>query len=303
MQELAADYVKNTITRLPNLIATRETTRFEDTPSVQMPIASAPMMVGGGRMARAMSAPEPLVSSTEYKSLHSIGSSSITVTYRDGREVQDEDAQPGKNQNKPTKALTTVGEFGPILEVVTGDALHGEVTWQRWEQGTSEPVAVFRYAVPEEQSNYLVELSPEGKSNEVYPGYHGEIAIDPSTGAILRISLMAELPPPHQAMQTAILVEYAPVMIGEQSYICPVRSVAFLKIPLANAPAAQDGAAVKVETQLNDVAFTHYHLFRSKARIVTDASGKGDATPGAPPAAPSTAAAPATGAPPPGRQP
>jgi len=302
MQELAADYVKNTITRLPNLIATRETTHFEDTPSVQMPVASAPMMVG--RMGRStMPAPEPLVSSTEYKSLHSTGSSSFTVTYRDGHEVQDADAQPGKNQNKPTKELTSNGEFGPILEVVTGDALRGEVTWQRWEQGTSEPVAVFRYAVPEEQSNYLVELSPEGKINEIYPGYHGEIAIDPSTGAILRISLMAELPPPHRAMQIAILVEYAPVMIGEQSYICPVRSVTFLKIPLANAPATQDAAAVKVETQLNDVAFTHYHLFRSKARIVTDASGNSDAPAEVPPAAPATAAAPPAGATPQDHQP
>ena len=78
-------------------------------------------------------------------------------------------------------------------------------------------------------------LSPGGKIKEVYPGYHGEIAIDPATGAILRISLMSELPPPYQAMQTAILVEYAPVTIGEQSYICPVRSVAFLKIPVAHA--------------------------------------------------------------------
>jgi hypothetical protein len=50
MLEMAADYVKDTITRLPNFIATRETTHFEDTPSVQTPVASAPLMVG--RMGR-----------------------------------------------------------------------------------------------------------------------------------------------------------------------------------------------------------------------------------------------------------
>ncbi|MGB0082997.1 MAG: hypothetical protein WBP90_15840 [Terracidiphilus sp.] len=289
MLELASEYVKSTITRLPNLIATRETTHFEDTPSMQMPIVSTPTMVG--RMARSAREPEPLVSSTEYKSLHSTGSSSVTVTCRDGREVQDVEAQPGKNQSKPPKQLTTVGEFGPILEVVMSDALRGEVAWQRWELGASEPVAVFRYAVPEEQSNYLVELSPEGKIKEVYPGYHGEIAIDPATGAILRISLMSELPPPYETMRTAILVEYAPVTIGEQSYICPVRSVAFLKIPMPHGAAAQEGSAISVQTQVNDVAFTQYHLFRSKARIVTDASGTSNVPSGA------TSAAP-TGAPP-----
>jgi hypothetical protein len=154
------------------------------------------------------------MSSTEYKSLHRTGTSSTMVTYRDGSEVQDTDTQPGKNQSKSPKVLKTVGEFGPILAIVMGDAMRGEVTWQRWEQGASEPVAVFRYVVPEEQSNYLVVLSPEDKIKDIYPGYGGEIAIDPATGAILRISVVSGLPPPYQAMQTAILVEYAPVTIG-----------------------------------------------------------------------------------------
>ncbi len=287
MLELASEYVKSTITRLPNFIATRETTHFEDTPSTQMPMVSAPTMVG--RMSRAAREPEPLVNSTEYKSLHSTGSSSVMVTYRDGQEVPDVDAQPGKNQSKPPKVLTTVGEFGPILGVVMGDALRGEVTWQRWEQGANDPVAVFRYAVLEAQSNYMVVIPSGGKMEQIYPGYHGEIAIDPSTGAILRISLMSQLPPPYEAMRTAILVEYAPVTIGEQSYICPVRSIAFLKIPMPHGATAQEGSAVSVQTQVNDVDFTQYHLFRSKARIVTDASGNGDA-PLALPSAPATPA-------------
>jgi hypothetical protein len=136
----------------------------------------------------------------------------------------------------------------------------------------------------------MVEIPSGGKVEQIYPGYRGEIAIDPSTGAILRISLVSELPPPYQGMLTAILVEYAPVTIGEQSYICPVRGIAYIKIPVAHAAAPETGAAVEVQTQLNDVAFTQYHLFRSKARIVTNESGNGDA-----PAAPesSTGATPA----------
>jgi hypothetical protein len=287
MLEMAADYVKTTITRLPNFIATRETTHFEDTPSMQAPIPSGPIMVG--RMARSMSAVGstvgPSMSSTEYKSLHTTGTSSTAVTYRDGLEVHDTAFDLRKNQNKPATGLTTVGEFGPILSVVMGDVLRSEATWQRWEQGGSEPVAVFRYAVPEEQSNYMVGIPSGGKIEEVYPGYHGEIALDPATGAILRISAVLQLTSPYEGMQTAILVEYAPVTIGEQSYICPVRGVAFSKVPVAQAAAPQAGSAVNVQTQLNDVAFTQYHLFRSNARIVTGESGQGDAPAGSPPAA------------------
>jgi hypothetical protein len=289
MLEMAADYVKTTITRLPNLIATRETTHFEDTPSMQAPISSGPIMVG--RMARSMgtvgSTVGPSMSSTEYKSLHSTGTSSTTVTYRDGREVRDTDGEKGKNQSKPASGFTTVGEFGPILSVVMGDVLRSEAaTWQRWEQrsneGASEPAAVLRYAVPEEQSNYMVGIPSGGKVEEIYPGYHGEIAIDPATGAILRISLVSELPSPYQAMQTAILVEYATVTIGGQSYFCPAHGVAFIKVPVAQAAAPQAGSTVNVQTQLNDVAFTQYHLFRSNARIVTGESGQGDAPAGSP---------------------
>ncbi len=303
MLALAADYVKTTITRLPNLIATRQTTHFEDTPSVQTPIANAPTMIG--RMSRsAMRETGPSVSSTEYKSLHSTGTFSTTVTYRDGHEVRDTDNEKGKNQSKPASGFTTVGEFGPILSVVMGDALRGEVTWQRWEQGAGEPAAVFRYAVPEDQSNYMVGIPSGGNVEQIYPGYHGEIAIDPATGAILRISLVSELPSPYEAMQTAILVEYAPVTIGEQNYICPARGVAFIKVPVAHDGAAVAGSAVNVQTQLNDVAFTQYHLFRSQARIVTGEGGEGDA-PGRVPgeAAPATPATTTPGATPSPRQP
>jgi hypothetical protein len=277
MLDLAGEYVKTTTRRLPNFIATRETAHFEDTPSLQEMVASGGNMMG----TRAMRGPAITVSSTEYKSLHITGTSSTAVTYRDGYEVHGTDAEPGKNQNKPATGLTTVGEFGPILSVVMGDVLRSEVTWQRWEQGASEPVAVFRYAVPEEQSNYAVGIPSGGKIKELYPGYHGEIAIDPATGAILRISVVSELPSPYQGMQTAILVEYAPVVIGAQSYICPVRGVAFSKVPVEHGAAAQQGAAIDVQTQLNDVAFTQYHLFRSEARILTGESGQGDAPPGA----------------------
>lgn len=294
MLDMAAEYVKTTVTRLPNFIATRETTHFEDTPSTQTGAGGAPLMVGTlGHSVRALG---PSMSGTEYKSLHSTGTSSTMVTYRDGREVRDTEADKGKNPGKPANGFTTVGEFGPILSVVMGDVLRSEAaTWLRWEQrlneGASEPAAIFRYAVPAEQSNYTVGIPSGGKIDEIYPGYHGEIAIDPATGAILRISLVSELPSPYQALQTAILVEYAPVTIGEQSYFCPAHGVAFVKIPVAHDAAAQEGAAgnsqtqLNVQTQLNDIVFAQYHLFRSNARIVTGESGEGDApavsTPGA----------------------
>jgi len=280
MVSLALDYVRTTITHLPNFYATRETTHFEDTPSQQMAHATGPNFPGVA--ATAVRAPGVTVSRTDYKSLHSTGATSATVTYRDGHEVRDTGAAKGKMEDQPALGLTTSGEFGPILGVVMGDVVQSQVTWLRWEPGVSEPAGVFRYTVPQDHSNYAVRKPNGAKIVELYPGYHGEIVIDPATGEILRLSVVAELLPPYEMIQAAILVEYAPVLVGDRTYICPVRGVAYSTMPVPNGSVQTQNSMVTVQTQLNDVAFTHYHLFRADAHTVAAGSGSDDARPHAP---------------------
>lgn len=274
MLALAADYVKTTLTRLPNFSATRETTHFEDAPSQEQNVAtggvpsgwrSRPFGIGMGK--------------TEAKPLHSTGATITKVTYQDGYEVHDANGGAEGKNGQPPMALRTNGEFGPILSVVVGDATRNQVTWGHWEQGTGDPLAVLRYQVPDDHSNYMVGI-PNGKSEEkVYPGYHGEIAVDPATGQILRLSLVAELMGQYQGMQSAIVVEYAPVEIGDRTYICPVHSVAISRVPVAGS--GQDVQSETVQTQMNDVTFTQYHLFGSEAHIVADGKNGPDAQGGA----------------------
>jgi hypothetical protein len=280
MLSLASDYVKTTMTRLPNFSATRETTHFEDAPSQEQVMATS-AAPAGWRM-------KPLglgIGKTEAKPMHSTGTSSTTVTYRDGDEVHANEGAKGNKMNQPPAGLTTRGEFGPILSVVMGDVTRSQTSWSHWEKSAGDPMAVLRYTVPESQSNYLVGIPNRGKVEETYPGYHGEIAIDPATGSILRLSVIADLTGPYQAWQTAMLVEYAPVAIGDRTYICPVHGAAFSKIPVGGATPDAQGS-VMVQTQLNDVVFTHYHVFGSEARIVADDKKNSEGT--APEAAGST---------------
>jgi len=281
MMSVAADYVKTTITRLPNFYAKRETIHFEDEPSRQEVVGNSAGSSGWRNRPMGMS-----ISKSDAKPLHVKGTYSAIVTYRDGNEVHDTDKGKEPKVGEVAAGLTTSGEFGPILSVAIGDVLRGQVTWLRWEQGAVDPVAVFRYVVPADQSNYGVGIPNAGKIDHVYPGYHGEIAIDPESGAILRLSIVAELDPPYQAMQTATMVEYATVEIGDRSYICPVHGVAFSKVPLAGATQDAGGSTVTVQTQLNDVTFTEYHLFASESHIVANESGKKDAAPPAESATP-----------------
>ena len=272
MMALAVDYVRLTARRLPDFYATRETTHFEDTLAHRTQYSyspSQPMDAHGGMVVPV--ATPGMSTTTEYRGLHSSGEMSLTVTYRDGREVLNEDAEKRQKEEESTLGLTSSGEFGPRLAELMKDVMHKGVAWVRWEPGIGEPAAVFRYVVAADDSHFKVEVTVDGKAEAIFPAYHGEIEIDPATGEILRLSEIADPAPPHAGMKAAIVVDYAPVKIGDQSYICPVKGVAFSMIPVPSA-SAKGATELPIQTNLNDIAFTHYHEFGSEARIVANAS-------------------------------
>jgi hypothetical protein len=266
MISMAAEYVSETMPRLPNLLATRETRQFQNhfaaSRTEEANINVAPRF-------------------------HFVGSSSATVLYRDGQEVLDHSlATDAKEAGKPPQSngLVTWGEFGHLLGTVMGDALQGKLTWSHWELGAAGPMAVFRYAVPLVKSHYEVKqccaLFDDGMSGfnripgsfDQVPAYHGEIAIDPVTGAVLRLVLQRELQPSDPIVRADVVVEYGPVEIGGKTYICPVKSISISKSPIreGNGFWYSSSTATGLEkTAINDYAFDNYHLFRGDARILT----------------------------------
>lgn len=278
----AVDYVNKALSRLPNFYATRETTHFEDTLPRQSfePIATTSASRGGSR---SMGVAGMTVTETDYQPLHKTAVYSAVVQYRDGAEVSDPREMTSKQRDQEAAGLTTSGEFGPILYVVLKDGLSGKITWSHWEQGAGERLAVFGYSVPQTDSHYMVQLRRVKGQQQVFPGYHGEIAIDPSNGTILRLTVVSEMMAPYQAAAADILVEYAPVPIGDRTYVCPVRGVALSRMPEVTAGSG-DLHNEDLQTQLNEVFFKDYHLFRGDTRILTG-SGVGADVPQDPPPA------------------
>jgi VWFA-related protein len=168
--------------------------------------------------------------------------------------------------------LTSSGEFGPILGAVIDDLLHSGLRWQRWERGSSAPAAVFSYAVAAGESHFAVGITNGNKVETIHPAYHGEVEIDPETGAILSLIEVADMAPPHETTRAAIAVYYAPVTIGNGSFICPVRAVAFSEIQVPTVARTNVDSA-PVQINLNDVAFTQYHRFGTETRMVWNAGG------------------------------
>ncbi len=264
MLSRTVDYLTRTVSKPPDFSATRQTTYFRDLTLYQIAAEfDADLRFPSGAANEA--------EKTDPWPLRVAGTSSVPVTYREGKEVS-----TGGEQTKSPKGIatsfTTSGEFGPILNVVLGDTLGIGVRWSHWEQGAAGPLAVFSYAVPHERSHYDVSLPYGLGSDHLYPAYHGEIAIDPVHGDVMRLTVMADFREPYRMVKANILVEYAPVDIGGTIYTCPVKGVAVFKAPVPGIYSDSELSHAPLLTQLHDVAFTHYHLFRAEMRIFTGAA-------------------------------
>jgi VWFA-related protein len=289
MMAAAVDYAAKTMHQLPNLFATRDTIHFEDSPAVQKDLGEE--NVSG--------------TFTAYQPLHPVTRSTAAVLYRDGQEVVD----AANSAQSESSSLTSKGEFGPILATVLGDSAQGNLTWSHWEQGPASLQAVFRFVVPRNNSHYQVEFCCiDGGTFRRFSGYHGELTLDPTTGTILRLTLLADLAKADPVVKADIMVEYGPVVLGDRTYICPVKSVSIFLTPeqlpgvtritgraggISQRPTDvehQDLHSAPPQTMLNEIVFSEYHLFRADARILT--ADNAPSTTSQPPERPTPSASP-----------
>ena len=279
MMAQAIDFVAATLSDLPDFLADRVTTSYDDTPQSFKP-GDWPVRLG----------------------VHPIGQSTAEIAFLDGRETDDPAVTNSKSKSAPP-GLTSWGEFGPILRVVLSDAAKGKLAWSHWEKDDSRRVAVFQFSVARAQSHYTVNyccviilgepirgnLRLASTSSEFHQtvGYHGSLSIDPDTGAIARLVIQADFSPDDPISRAGIAVDYGKVRIGEKEFTCPLKSISIAVAP-DNSSAASGGwpatgscatcgrvlpgtatADEASKLLLNEVHFQNYHHFESTARIVS----------------------------------
>jgi hypothetical protein len=266
MLKSAINFVGVTLHHMPDFMATRLTDSYDDIPLSVTHSGWAPPT-----------------------SLHLAGTFSNQITYRNGQEVLDiqRGSSGAKPRNDPSPVgLVSIGEFGPALGITLSDASKGTLKWSHWEQSAAGPVAVYHYEVPPAASHYRVDYccvrgsqdtsgalaygidansaSLESDSYHGTPRYHGNLYLDPATGAVLRVTIDPDLKRSDPIMRAAISVQYGPVQIDGKSYICPVNSIA---ISLVKSHARGDMSDREIQ-RINEVTFTNYHRFGSTSRII-----------------------------------
>jgi VWFA-related protein len=257
------DYLQNAIHKLPDFYALRNTVRFEEPPGRPDEIWKMPHLD---------------------QTLHFATGEHATVRYRNGNEVVEKKQKLSKRRvaGVRIRGLETRGTFGPILSYVLTAAATSPSTlrWKRWERGKDGDLAVFSYRVA--GTNSVPELTycclPAGNGTTLYQNKaadYGEFALNPDTGAIMRIVINADLDeeraPDVPLIRSQIMVEYGPEELGGKTYICPQRSVEVSR-GRTERELHEWGMVFSLysyfETMINDVTFGGYHKFGSEARIL-----------------------------------
>jgi hypothetical protein len=242
----AGSNVLKNLRRLPNFFATRTTVRYAGVPA-DMNRNEMAMRVGISRE----------------------GESSREITFRDGEEVIDP-MKPKPADEQIDAGLESWGEFGPEPVVILVDAARSTIEFHHWENMPTGVVAVFHYSVPRLGSHYDVHY--RCLTNEPFhdnPAYHGTLSVDPATGALMRITLETESRPDDPITHIASIIEYSPMVIGERSYNCPVRSLATVVEEVGACAARHHNPKLDQPIlMINESSFTDYHRLGSTARIV-----------------------------------
>ena len=227
------------------------------------------------------------------QSLHEWVTEKSTLLYRNGHEEQI--IHKRKEKRSVKRDLSFIGIFGPILHRVFRDAMEGNgLAWSRWQRGDQGDEAVFRYSVHSDHPRYEVDSCclRNGESFRTDPEYYGELAIDPQSGAVLRVTMEAEpgwivepnLTPVRFVRATGMMLEYGPVKIGGKTFICPQRSVVTMRsrvVKPLNILGQDSTVYAPYEDMMDDIAFSDYHKFGSESRILPNFDEVRDEKPGA----------------------
>ena len=282
----ARAYVNQTLLGLPNFMATRSTFRFDNSPQVikanEWPVHAGLHLVGSSTREITLrddtAIPSPAGQSPAAKAINASATLPAPVPRQ----------EPG---------LRTNGEFGPFLALIMTDTTRGKIAFHHWEQTPVGQLAVYRYSVPKSASHYRVDYccivakagvnlrggsrrpsgAPPPPTNldddpdthfHRLPAYHGSLTIDPASGAILRITVQADLDIDLPVTRADILIEYGPVVIGDRRFICPLISLALTQ-GFAGTNAT---LGIPPEMQINEASFTNYHRLGSSIRVIPEST-------------------------------
>jgi len=153
----------------------------------------------------------------------------------------------------------SAGEFGSMMAEIFDPKTEASFRWERWATLRSRRAYVYAYQVAQPRSRWKVSYgrdSAGGSKAETVPGYHGLIFVDRDLLAVVRITLVAELPPDFPIQQVEDTLDYDLATISGHEYILPLRAVVLMREGMHHSK--------------NEVEFRLYRKFTTETSITFD---------------------------------
>jgi hypothetical protein len=165
---------------------------------------------------------------------YAAGAYSSETAYVAGRVYQ----KPAAGAGIRTQILpVSIGEFGGMMEEIFDTTRAATFAWDRWQMLNGARMAVFSYRVPLASSRYAVccltipQPPAKPRQEQIKAGHRGLVFIDPGSGAVMRLILIADgFAGNVDSLAAAHLIEYGDIAIGTNHYLLPRRSTAYVRI-------------------------------------------------------------------------
>ncbi len=112
--------------------------------------------------------------------------------------------------------------LGEIFEPSTDTAFH----WVAWKTMRGKLVYEYQYSVAQENSHETVN---HGDKEKIVAGYHGSIFIQKGANAVLRVTVISDLPPAFPVQDVNQIVDYDYQTIGTEKFLLPYTSTVTMR--------------------------------------------------------------------------
>jgi len=249
----AADYASKIYAQLPLLSASRVTARFQD---------GVEGIHGNSSMHGDQSPNGDILRDQSSAYIRLVSLKTDPVESENGVEKK-----PSTKEKLPWGANGQVASVGSLMTL--SDLLHeisadGAPNWLRWELVNGKQTAVFSFAVDKKKSHFAVNYCcfpdnqgvnlvnfgmakggpppPSGKDNlqsatdwknfKAGAPYHGELYIDPHSGAVVRTITEAEFKKSDPLRYEGVRTDYSRMPVGDKALVVPERSFTLAEIAM-----------------------------------------------------------------------
>lgn len=163
---------------------------------------------------------------------------------------------PMADNTKSVGGSESFGDFGSMLREIFEPATEARFEWDHWGTLRGQRVMEFGFHVRQERSQYSIVVDG---NNRIISAYHGTVAVDPTTHAVMRLIVEAEnIPPDFPVKSTKDVLDYDYQEISGQTFLLPLK--------------ATITANLGTEWSKNDKEFRIYRKYSADAVIKYDSN-------------------------------